>query len=804
MPTDYPDPPEPTAANKRSQPKFLRRASVLSVFALVFGLGVTASVSMIEYNHARNLDDEHFNRLVERIQAEVTRRVTVYRYGLMGTRSVFAASSYVHRQEFVHLVNARDLPSEFPGALGIGYIERVPDTPGEVASFVEYVHDEGAPWFEITVPPGAAPLEGSLTDDRYIIKYIEPLADNRSAHGLDIGAHPVRREAAERALRANDASLTGMIQLVQDDQHVAGFLYLLPHYKSGMPLDTLEQRTEALVGWVYMPMLGPKVFEGITGAADGELDIDVFDNDRLGSETLIFDADGALDPTQAGYGPADYSDRAFHTIRELEIGGRTWMLSISSTPAFRYNSLTGVWIEVIGGTVLSFLLAALVFVQTNSSRKAWSLAEGMTSDLRKYATKAGQATKAKSDFLANMSHEIRTPMTAILGFTDLLNASIKDEQTELREHTRTIKRNGEHLLSLINDILDVSKIEAGKLDIEKIEVRPDALISEVLSLMSVKADEKRLPLEAELTSPVPSVIQSDPVRLRQIMVNLVGNAIKFTSSGRVRIEVWHDGPMQELKIAVRDTGLGMTPEQSAKLFKPFEQADTTTSREFGGTGLGLHISQRLAGMLGGQISCNSEYGKGSTFTLTVYTGVIENTPMLPTGKIDAVNSNNQSPPARHSTGEQDGAAPPLAGLVILLAEDGKDNQRLINHHLTKAGARVTIVENGRKAVEALCVQNDLTGPLHQHPPFDLLITDMQMPEMDGYTAAHLLREKGSTLPIVALTAHAMKEDIAKCLDAGCDFYASKPINKQKLIEICSEAVARPGKGHGQDSQPNAA
>lgn len=308
--------------------------------------------------------------------------------------------------------------------------------------------------------------------------------------------------------------------------------------------------------------------------------------------------------------------------------------------------------------------------------------------------------------------------------------------------------------------------------------------------MNVKADEKRLPLEAELMTPVPAVIQSDPVRLRQVLVNLVGNAIKFTSSGRVRVEVRYDEQMHELKFAVTDTGVGMTLEQVTRLFKAFEQADTTTTRQFGGTGLGLHISHRLAGMLDGSIVCNSEYGKGSTFTLTVFTGAMEKPQMLPAGQVYAINRKRGIDQAGAGSSISIGAEKPmpLTGMKILLAEDGKDNQRLINHHLTKAGARVKIVENGRLAVEELCIAGDITGPLHKYPPYDLLITDIQMPEMDGYTAVRLLREKGSTLPIIALTAHAMKEDIDKCLTAGCDFYASKPIDKQKLISTCLQTV----------------
>jgi len=434
------------------------------------------------------------------------------------------------------------------------------------------------------------------------------------------------------------------------------------------------------------------------------------------------------------------------------------------------------------------MLALMVYMQSGSTHKAWNMARKMTAELRDYASKAEQATKAKSDFLANMSHEIRTPMTAILGFADLLRTQIDQDNQELITHTQTIKRNGEHLLSLINDILDMSKIEAGKLDIEQIAVRPDAIVAEVLSLMRVKADEKKLPLEAEFLTPIPREILGDPVRLRQVLVNLVGNAIKFTDAGRVRIEVRYDEVMEELKFAVIDTGLGMTPEQVARLFGAFEQADTTTTRQFGGTGLGLHISQRLATMLGGNITCQSTYGQGSTFTVTIYTSTVDSANMLPAGALQAIVGEEKQD--QTTAGHQDADGLPLQGIKILLAEDGVDNQRLINHYLTKAGATVTIVANGKLAVQALCVNDSAAGPLIADPPFDLLLTDMQMPEMDGYTAVALLRQLGSTLPIVALTAHAMKEDVDKCLNAGCDFYASKPIDKHKLIGICQEANAR--------------
>ncbi|MFN3167986.1 MAG: CHASE domain-containing protein [Phycisphaeraceae bacterium] len=772
-----------------------RLPNIAAAGVLALGLSVTFVLARAESRDLGRLDQQRFDRQVERMKAEITRRVMVYRYGLMGTRSVFAASEHVERQEFIDLVGARELGSEFPGALGIGYIHRVPADEQAFDAFVQAVRDDAAPWFEISVPPGAAPLPGALTDDRYIIQYIEPLGPNRSAHGLDIGAHPVRREAAERCLRVNDACLTGTIQLVQDDQQVAGFLYLLPFFKPGTPLDTLDQRVAALEGWVYMPMLGPTVFEGVTEVCDDEIDIQVFDGQALKRDALIYDAEERLsDLDHDVFTEADFADRAFHALRQIEIGGRTWTLSMSATPRFEHASRSSVSAIWLTGVALSLLIAALIYRQGASTRKAWAIAQGMTADLRDYAKKAEQATRAKSDFLANMSHEIRTPMTAILGFTDLLRTQIDEDNRELQAHAETIQRNGEHLLTLINDILDLSKIEAGMLAAERIAVRPDAVVGEVLSLMRVKAEQKTLPLSARFVTPIPAVIHSDPVRLRQVLVNLVGNAIKFTHAGRVEIDTRFDERTNRLSFAVRDTGIGMSDEQRGRLFAPFQQADNKTTREFGGTGLGLHISRRLAHMLDGAVTCDSTAGEGSTFTLTIHTGAIdEDTPMLPAGQLHATDRDRpvHGTDATPTAGTTANDLPPLAGLRILLAEDGKDNQRLIHHHLTKAGARVTIVENGRLAVKALSAAGVFDAPPLDPPPFDLLLTDMQMPDMDGYTAVRVLREKGSALPIVALTAHAMKEDVQKCLAAGCDDYASKPIDKQKLIEVCLQAVAKP-------------
>jgi PAS domain S-box-containing protein len=400
--------------------------------------------------------------------------------------------------------------------------------------------------------------------------------------------------------------------------------------------------------------------------------------------------------------------------------------------------------------------------------------------LERAQAKAELASQSKSEFLANMSHEIRTPMTSIMGFADLLS---EDRNGELDHEQRqgfinTIKRNGEHLLSIINDILDISKIEAGKLAVEHVDVELRALVTEVIDLMQVKADAKKLGLKAEVPNHLPRFVQSDPVRLRQILVNLVGNAIKFTELGGVTVRVDYDvSTPTKLSFAVIDSGIGMTPEQQGRIFNAFEQADTSTTRRFGGTGLGLLISQRLAQMLGGRIKVSSVYGKGSVFTLEIAVLPSALNPRGVGGSLCDV-----ARPASNVKRE------PLTGKRILLAEDGPDNQRLISFYLRKAGAKVCVVDDGVQAIQAMTVDGSVDGPLIEPVPYDLIITDMLMPNMDGYLVAQLLRNKGLTLSIMALTANAMQGDKEKCLAAGCSHFASKPVDRNQFISTCVEAL----------------
>jgi signal transduction histidine kinase/ActR/RegA family two-component response regulator len=394
--------------------------------------------------------------------------------------------------------------------------------------------------------------------------------------------------------------------------------------------------------------------------------------------------------------------------------------------------------------------------------------ESANENFKRMTLAAEAANLAKSTFLANMSHEIRTPLTAILGFTEMVHQDrLQLPEKELDESLSIIRRNGDHLLSLINDILDLSKIEADELTLESLPVSPRDLIDQVVSLIRLRAEAKRLRIVHEVSSDVPAAVLSDPTRLRQILLNLASNAVKFTETGEVRLRgrCMADGQCQPatLSFDVTDTGIGVTPTQIDNLFQPFVQADTSTTRKFGGTGLGLTISRRLARLLGGDLTLESQIGYGSTFTLTV--PAVACAPQVDAGEVNANTCD----------------VLPLAGYHLLLVEDGLDNQRLIRLILEKAGAEVTLVENGKQAVDQF--STDGCGGI-----FDLILMDMQMPVMDGLTATRHIRDRGFHNPIIALTANAMSEDRALCFEAGCDDFVTKPIERDRFLRRLANAL----------------
>lgn len=397
-------------------------------------------------------------------------------------------------------------------------------------------------------------------------------------------------------------------------------------------------------------------------------------------------------------------------------------------------------------------------------------------ELNRARQAAEQSAQLKDEFLANMSHEIRTPLTAILGYAELL-VDMQLPEAERAKALQSIHDNGQHLLDVINDVLDIAKLEAAKMEVERMQVPPTVLINDVLTLLRAKAEEKGLMLDVEYASPLPELIETDPMRLKQILMNLLGNSIKYTENGSIILTVRLIEGMQAnetfMQFDVTDTGIGMTDDHLKRLFKPFSQGCQSTSRRFGGTGLGLVISQKLARLLGGDIAVTSTFGEGSTFSLTIQVGATRGARMMSPHALM-----HDSVAAIPIT--DDDAAFALCHARILLADDNPASRLPVAAALRAAGADVTEAINGKIACH---LTMEAFQNLHA---FDVVLMDMRMPEMDGLSAVKQLRKLGYPGPIVAFTASVKREERDACIQAGFNDFAQKPLPKDKLIALVAK------------------
>ncbi len=735
-----------------------RRHQHCLIVALICTLTVGAiwhrSWQTAQRDHERRLD-----RTADMISAEIRSQLQDYERLLHIAKALFDASQHVTRTDWEMFCRGLDLAGHYPGIYGMGYVARV--EPGEIDGFVARARDDGAPDFHIR--PHRSADRDNTGQPAYVVLYSEPAERNATALGVDVATFSRNRRAYDESARDRAVRMVSGITLVQADRAGQGLVATLPVYDP----PTAQGR---LVGWVAAAVMIDEFFRAARRPAwDGHaLEVTVYAQD--GPRTLYRTAPGS-DGTEAGPVVA-----GLERTRDIELFGKT--LRIATTPAradLRRPDLTEANVVLLVGSLATALLTLIAWSATRTRHRAMALARQMTESLRlseqrlrELAARAETANHAKSEFLANMSHEIRTPMTAILGYTDIVQGS-EAEPAERADALHAIRRSGEHLLSIINDVLDLSKIESGRLEVSRQTVDLGVLLGDVVSGLRRQAERKGLVLTAGLDAPVPDRVITDAQRVRQVLINLTGNAIKFTESGTVNLAVSYR--LGRLTVRVRDTGVGIPEEKLELVFQPFEQADNSMTRRHEGTGLGLTISRRLAGLLGGELTATSRVGQGSEFVLDIPAPPAENAREICSLPVAPL-----APPPPAPAPQTRG----LAGARVLLAEDGPDNQKLISFILRKAGMQVDVVSNGREAVDRIAADDG----------YDLFITDMQMPEMDGYAAARLLRTRGYDRPILALTAHAMQGDRERCLQAGCDDYQTKPIDRAGLLNAIERLLDR--------------
>jgi len=748
------------ASVRRSLSGIVARAS-WALVTLAIALSVTGLAWHQTCQDARRTLERDNQAVALRAAGEFQERVDGLARALRLARGFVEASHHLDRLDWRRFVEAIELERQYPGVYGFAYVARV--KAQELDTFLRETRRMGLSSYDIQVPHGAEQSEPEA--DLYLVRFHEPEQFNGPALGLNVAASPRNRIAYDESRDLAAVRATGPMRLFQDRDAGASVVVTVPVFGRNSAPENLEDRRESIKGWVAAPV-GLREFL-LTGAS--------YAHDRFQITLSPFEDESESNVIQTSHSVWAGADDAEPINASIVIGGQPWRLAFTprTQAAIAPSSIRELTILAIGA-VISILLTAIVWSVSRTQWKAERLAESMTASLRRsagrqeaLAASAKAASRAKTEFLANMSHEIRTPMTAILGYAELLDERAYESgaDEEQRQWLGSIRRSGEHLLTIINDVLDLSKIESGRLQTRRRACQVEQIVNDVLDPMLARAHQKGLTLRAELATEIPSVVMTDPARLRQIMINLVGNALKFTEEGEVVANL--SCTDEQLIIEVCDTGIGIDEESLPKLFEAFEQADSSMARSHEGSGLGLAISRRLARIMGGDISASSVQGKGSVFRLTLPRETPEDTPML------SSLTRSPAPPTRSAAG-------PTVTVTgrVLLVEDGPDNQRLITHVLKRAGLSIELAQHGLEAVQLI----------EGGARFDVIVMDMQMPVMDGYTAAGRLRELGCTTPIVALTAHAMDGDREKCIDAGCSEYTTKPIDRNMLVGIIARLI----------------
>ncbi|MBK1872262.1 CHASE domain-containing protein [Marinobacter sp. 1-3A] len=707
--------------------------------------------------------EDHFDQRVEQLNELLMDRMQKYEFALISGAGAIRANnndlSLTQWRQFAEVLAVQD---RLPGVRGIGVIKRVPERNLEA-----YLAEERKERPGFRVHP---PHTGS---DFWPITYLEPLAGNEAAIGLDMAHESNRFTAAQKAMRTGQTQITGPIALVQDDEKKPGFLFFHPFYRT-LEAQHNDNREADFLGLVYAPFLVSRLMEGTLANTNRLLHFQISDGEhQLYSEF-----------TETGENNYDTSPM-FQTSYSLDIYGREWQFDVQTTRLFdKYNASRQPAAILVSGLIINGLILLAFLLLSNGKRRAEQEVIEKTAELNMQKLEAESAVKVKTAFLANMSHEIRTPMNAIIGMLVLL------KEAHLNDYSRRLVSKAflasEVLLQLLNDILDLSRIEADHIELDYQPFEIEALVQRSVELFAITAEEKGLKLRVNIAPSTPRCVTGDLMRISQICTNLVGNAIKFTQRGSVTVSIGFsstDKTHGVLEITVKDTGIGIREEDQQRVFENFRQADESTSRVYGGSGLGLSISSHLAKLMGATLTLESAENQGATFTL-----------MLPV----TLPENEESIGSRHVTrptcvyGHLTPSPQPLFNnLRVLIVDDVQLNCEIVTSYLSSFGVQSESVHNGADAMRRL-----------ESRPFDLVLMDLHL---DGETgqdiASQIRRHQGISQPIIAaLSASISEHDRSSAYSAGMNDYLTKPVlpgDIQRLLQaFFKEHVAS-----GQQSPP---
>ncbi|USX11481.1 CHASE domain-containing protein [Oxalobacteraceae bacterium OTU3CAMAD1] len=765
---------------------------------LLVGVGLTVLVWHLVAVDTERRARERFDAEAAEIARSIVQRMTLYESGLRGAQALFNAEQEPTRTQWRDFAAGLDLANNFPGVMGLGY--GIFLRHDQRAGLERQVRQEGYPEFRVwSLDSAAHPPPSSVA-----VLYLEPFDErNRRAFGYDMFSEPIRKVALRNAARSGMPALSAKVELVQSarDGHQPGFLMYFPVYRKQAGLSaaaTPEQRMAALQGYAYSPILAAELMRDLLGAGGhGEnhagahaIRLEIFDGDEADAKARLYAS--AADRT------ADdrlHYPNPFAREMPLELLQHRWTLRFTSLPAFeRSIDRQKSHIVLLAGVIISLLFFGVVRALTARHVYATALARQMTGALRESERSliaardlAEAASRAKTEFVANMSHEIRTPLNAVLGMTHLLNNTpLSADQQKYLEMIRT---SGNSLLGILNDVLDFSKIEAGRMELSPAPFQLGAVLEALANIMTVNGGEKDLELAIGIEPGVPQALVGDGHRLQQVLVNLVGNAIKFTEKGSVAVLVelvagtpgasgidQAAGAPATLRFTVSDSGIGIPADSLAQLFAPFSQADASMTRRFGGTGLGLAISRRIAALLGGAIEVRSTPGVGSEFMLTV--------PML---RADAAADDAAGLPALH----------------LLVVDDDPTSARYLYKTIRAQGWRCDCAGSGEQALTLLRGSAGRYGAV---------LVDWNMPDMDGLETMEAIRAAGPVAPPIVLMVSAFGQ--GKLLHAGgaqsADAVLLKPVTGQRLHDTvrlaraAREAAVADKKDAGDPAAPGSA